>query len=211
MGYCHCTLSIRPQSYERPRLRSLLRIPFWRSRASRPEPYGSWLWVKNRRTPKWLALVNGHMDSNLRSPGGFSLTQTQLSKSGTSPSRLPVGTKRCEWNCLNRFVQCVVPDSLGSVLRFRRKMPKSMACQCFHNRSMAAWGARVHCGVRISFEVTLAWNGFLTFLSPILARATPKFGNIPQKTRGFPGTPNLPGLKKFGNIPTFSAFSFGQL
>ena len=37
-----------------------------------------WLGVKNRVTPQWLALVNGNVDYNLRSPGGLNLTQTHI-------------------------------------------------------------------------------------------------------------------------------------
>ena len=33
---------------------------------------------QNQGNPEWLALGSGHMDSNLRSPGGFMLTHAQL-------------------------------------------------------------------------------------------------------------------------------------
>ena len=39
------------------------------------------------RYPKWLALVNGNMDSNLRSPGGLILTHTQISMEPFGPFR----------------------------------------------------------------------------------------------------------------------------
>ena len=38
----------------------------------------TWLWVKNRVTPRWLALVSGNMDQNLRCPGGLILTHTHM-------------------------------------------------------------------------------------------------------------------------------------
>ena len=38
--------------------------------------------VKNRVTPKWVALVSGHMDQNLRSPGDFILTHTHIAVTG---------------------------------------------------------------------------------------------------------------------------------
>ena len=34
--------------------------------------------VKNRVTPKWVALVNGNMDYNLRFFGGLILTHTKI-------------------------------------------------------------------------------------------------------------------------------------
>ena len=38
--------------------------------------------VKNRGTPKWLALVNRNMDQNLRSPGGLILTPDLMGAGG---------------------------------------------------------------------------------------------------------------------------------
>ena len=41
-----------------------------------------WLWVKNRVTPKWLALVNGNMDDSTCGTiaGGLILTHAQMDK-----------------------------------------------------------------------------------------------------------------------------------
>ena len=45
-----------------------------------------WLWVKNR-CPTWLALVNGHMDQNLRFFGGLTLTHSQVMSKQISKAR----------------------------------------------------------------------------------------------------------------------------
>ena len=53
-----------------------------------------WLWVKNRETPKWLALAN--TDENLRSPGSLILTHTQIKELGqTASSNLWFHLPRC--------------------------------------------------------------------------------------------------------------------
>ena len=37
-----------------------------------------WPWVKNRVTPKWVALVSGNMDQSLRVVVGLILTHTRI-------------------------------------------------------------------------------------------------------------------------------------
>ena len=38
-----------------------------------------WLWLK-KPAPKWVALVSGNMDQNLRNPSCLILSHTQISK-----------------------------------------------------------------------------------------------------------------------------------
>ena len=57
---------------------------------------------KNGVTPKWLALVGGNMDKNLRSPGGLILTHTHLTPAPLWNTERPAQPERL-WQLRQRL------------------------------------------------------------------------------------------------------------
>ena len=64
--------------------------------------------VKNMVTPKWLALVNGNLDYNLRSLGGVILTHTHIQNQKTTQGKQGGSTARPQETWATKRLLCAL-------------------------------------------------------------------------------------------------------